>query len=760
MKKTFSLICTLLLCSVCAYAGHLTPRQALARLTLSPVARSAGQADIHALKTVATLPEVYVFSSGRGFVIASGNDCAPALLGYADIGSFDTVANPSLAWWVRQYSEQIADAQQRKLNLRQAPDVPVRTPIAPLCPIIWNQGGPYNDSCPLYHDRRCVTGCVATAMSILMRYHNWPAQGVGVHSYKWNDTTLTFDYGATRFQWENMTEHYDRNSTEEQKAAVAQLMYAAGVSVNMYFHPGESSAEIGDIEPALRNHFNYSRSMWTPARNYYDLEEWNTLIYNELAAGRPVIYFGDGSDGGHEFICDGYSHDGLFHFNWGWGGISNGYFSLIDLDPPALGIGGGDGGFNFQQHVILGIRPPQDGDTPHYLMQAPNGFVAEKMNYAASDTLSFKGRYFNRSSIELPDSAAYGLKVEPLDGAEAFFVVSKSLAGLKSNHAEMGMNVKLPELAEGNYRISPVYKADSAWQRLPTPVNSNSSYVAVVSPDSILLTDPGVPHLSGGTITMITPLVYHHNFRCSLLLENSGDGAFSGMIRPQLLTVDSLQVVANGAELIVDVPATDTITAHFNGGLTLNSHYSKAEPKPGMYVLRFINSGSHQQIGDTLHVNLYEPSDTLAYTVGDFHIDGGPTVYNPSDVKFSGTVDCSSGYFTLPLQIVLYRKEGEREEQLRMFKTNNVYIVGGQQGEATASVDLSELEEGAYRARAFVDHKPATDFMDFTVRTTTGVNHLTTVESESPLYDLNGMQILKPVSGNIYIAQGHLFIYP
>lgn len=757
--KNFILLLSLVLLGinpVCA--KHLTPESALARLSLSKQARAIGLNSRKPLELVASLPELYVFSSGEGFVVASGNDCAPALLGYSDSGEFDVAGNPALQWWLGQYSDQIAEAQRQHRTLRSAAPSSEMTPIEPMCPFIWNQGGPFNDDCPLYRGRRCVTGCVATAMSILMRYHQWPPQGVGQHSYKWNDTTLTFDYGATKFQWDQMPDRYDNKSTEEQRHAVATLMYAAGVGVDMWFHPGESSAEIGNIEPALRNYFNYSRSMWVPARNYYDLQEWDELIYSELAAGRPVIYFGDGSDGGHEFICDGYSHDGLFHFNWGWGGISNGYFSLIDLDPPALGIGGGDGGFNFQQHALLGVRPPQDGDTPHYLMQAPNGFVAEQLKYAVGDSLEFKGRYFNRSSVELPDSAACGIKLEPLDGSPESYVKSEDLAGLRPNHAITGLKSAMPALEAGEYRISPVYKTDSVWQRLPTPVNSNSSYVMVVTPDSLFLTDPGVPDLSGGKIEMITPLVYRHNFRCELPLDNTGAGAFSGMIRPQLLTLDSLKVVANGAELIIDVPANTSSTAHYDGGLTLNSRYSKAKPAAGVYAFRFINSGSHRQLGDTIHVTLSEPSDTLTYKVSNLHIRGGNLVGDPDKVEFEGTVECTSGYYTLPLQIAIYRKERDREEQLRMFKTDNLYLVPGEQGIATGSVDLSALPDGDYQARAFVDHKPETDFMDFSIGIFTGITPTGSETEEGEKYDLQGLPVSNPQKGTIYISGRKLHI--
>ena len=63
-------------------------------------------------------------------------------------------------------------------------------------------------------------------------------------------------------------------------------------------------------------------------REWFDLISWENMIYSDLKAGHPVYYDGvNGSNtGAHAFVVDGYSSDGFFHLNWGWGGMSNGYF--------------------------------------------------------------------------------------------------------------------------------------------------------------------------------------------------------------------------------------------------------------------------------------------------------------------------------------------------------------------------------------------------------------------------------------------------
>ena len=57
------------------------------------------------------------------------------------------------------------------------------------------------------------------------------------------------------------------------------------------------------------------------------------MLYEELSSGRPVLYSGSKNMSGHEFVCDGYDGNGMFHINWGWNGLSNGYFLLNVLDP-------------------------------------------------------------------------------------------------------------------------------------------------------------------------------------------------------------------------------------------------------------------------------------------------------------------------------------------------------------------------------------------------------------------------------------------
>ena len=156
------------------------------------------------------------------------------------------------------------------------------------------------------------------------------------------------------------------NAVSSTNTAVATLMYHCGVSVDMNYNvssQGGSGAQTLDVVNALKTYFGYSASVAGKYRSNYSDSQWKNLLKGELDAGRPMQYAGTGSGGGHSFVCDGYDNNEFFHFNWGWGGSSDGYFSVNALNPGSLGTGGGTGGFNTNQRVIIGIKPPAGAET-------------------------------------------------------------------------------------------------------------------------------------------------------------------------------------------------------------------------------------------------------------------------------------------------------------------------------------------------------------------------------------------------------------
>lgn len=252
---------------------------------------------------------------------------------------------------------------------------PKYKPVSPLlCDISWDQTYPYNLMTPCYvGTTHSATGCVATAMAQIMYYHKYPAQGAGQKTYKPEtlNQTITVDFSKSHYGWDVMTPKYDATSTDTARNAVALLMRDCGVAVEMAY--GEQSGSMIDRWPVpLTTNFGYDKGLGYLTSTYYSQTEWDDIIRSEIDNARPVFATGftDGN-GGHAFVFDGYDADGLIHVNWGWSGMSNGYFRTSALTPPSQGTGGSSGGFNYRQGIIVGIQPPTDDSEDWLRWSAP-----------------------------------------------------------------------------------------------------------------------------------------------------------------------------------------------------------------------------------------------------------------------------------------------------------------------------------------------------------------------------------------------------
>ena len=358
-------------------AARLKAEAFFTKQSPSSARRARVQQDI---RLALTNESYHVFNLGTedGFVIISGDDCTDEVLGYSDSGTFDAEDMPeNLRAWLQGYAEQIAWMKASpnpskgggNEGGRASANGEQRTPIAPLLTSKWNQGDPYNRQTPKIKNEHCVTGCVATAMAQVM-YYWYQKEGFeaklekDIPKYKSGDTTLESLTAPATFDWAKMLDEYDGNSTDTEKDAVAKLMKYVGYSVKMNYG-NSSGADPQDIAPALTGNFGYKSARFIGACQY-SYEDLQTVVYTDLAAGRPVLYGGQSTGGGHRFVCDGYDEDDYFHFNWGWGGSSNGYYKLALCNPQEQGIGGSstNGAFYMCQSAVCGIHPTQTVSLP------------------------------------------------------------------------------------------------------------------------------------------------------------------------------------------------------------------------------------------------------------------------------------------------------------------------------------------------------------------------------------------------------------
>lgn len=328
--------------------------------------------------TAITSPTFYVFnaSDNKGFVAIAGDDDAYPILGFSLESSFVKENMPSVIqnWfmnyqsqieWIRDNSYASSSEVKEAWRALSANSYAVDTTGQVIYETaLWDQMTPYNNLCPVINSQKTPTGCVATSTAIVMKYHAWPLQGTGSHSYTLeNYGTLSANFNTT-FDWANMPLKYVANQyTAQQASNVATLMYDIGVFSEMDYAPGESGANTLISAAGLVKYMSYDIGLQVLSRKNYDYITWVKMLTNELDNGRIVIYAGDDDSGttveGHQFILDGYLPSLLFHVNWGWSGVDNGYFVLSLLNPANQGVGGNVGGFSEDQQAVIGIQKPQ-----------------------------------------------------------------------------------------------------------------------------------------------------------------------------------------------------------------------------------------------------------------------------------------------------------------------------------------------------------------------------------------------------------------
>lgn len=347
----------------------------------------------------------YVFNHGdaQGFIIVSSDDLLPEIVGYTDSGEFDGGNMPEgLVAFMDAYKATAAailagdqDATDNMKELTAMRSARKTNAVSPLLgSITWNQTSPYNNLCPLYNGTdRAVTGCVATAMAQVMEYYKYPATlqaTIPSYTYKYNGNTITTEAIAKgeAYDWDNMLPRYLNGAyTEAQANAVAKLMYHCGAAVKMQYGPSSGA----HLEPeVLATYFGYDADlMQLVYRKAVTLDKWTELLDNELEAGRPILYAGSSSSGGHQFVCDGRDENGLYHINWGWSGSDNGYFDINILNPGYDASFPAQDGYTWDADIIIGIAP-DNGKADKPFVESPSSHISQD-SYSITWTKQTRG---------------------------------------------------------------------------------------------------------------------------------------------------------------------------------------------------------------------------------------------------------------------------------------------------------------------------------------------------------------------------------
>lgn len=312
-------------------------------------------------------------------VVISGDQRMRSILGYTDNAIEDNMMPDGLAelltTYKRQYAALSPDCQTVcKSNLNKGERL-LKTPD-------WGQWAPFNLRTPLSYP----TGCAATAMSIVMRYHQWPVMGQGSKTHIWKDSVMTADFEHTRYDWDNMPMSYDSYTTA-QAEAVSLLMRHAGIAVEMYYAAESSGARQSLVPGALTQHFRYAATTHLVSAADYDAATWEKMMRSEIDADRPVIYTGESTmgRGSHGFVLDGY-RDNLFHFNFGWNGSGNGYFAISAFSSTSTAFE-----FANQQQAVIGIKPLREDNCAPLTLECEGkyeGFYSDLTTLTANTSVS------------------------------------------------------------------------------------------------------------------------------------------------------------------------------------------------------------------------------------------------------------------------------------------------------------------------------------------------------------------------------------
>lgn len=492
----------LLLCGFLAYqtlnAENVSKSEALKKAqSFMPGKHFVESRSVASVRGEVSSDAFYVFNvdNGGGYVIVSGDDRTTEILGYSKTGNLDMDHLPeNLKWWLDGYARQIEALGTSVNPVKTAKTRGAGEPKAAIDPMVqtkWDQDYPYNMWCPDYKGRKredagfatdddgvyskkniCVTGCVATAMAQIMYFWQYPETCPAIDEYNTKLHGWAMDaLPGTTFKWTQMKKIYNGNEEGETVEAIAELFRYCGQAVGMNYDKDGSDASVSP--KVLAEVFGYSKNIREIYRDPYSTSQWEDMVYGELAAGRPVLYSGKADIGGHQFIVDGYDGNGLFHMNWGWGGMSDDYFVLSLADPKIQGAGGANSAFQFDQSALFGVEPGSSEEVLTPQIKSDISKMATETYNRASISSDFTG-------VQLNGAFYINYNIEPTEnsdvlvgwalcqnGQDKFVVYSKSYTigagktGYYTN-TEATFGTGIPT---GKYEVCQVYRytEDDAW---------------------------------------------------------------------------------------------------------------------------------------------------------------------------------------------------------------------------------------------------------------------------------------------------------
>lgn len=578
----------------------------------------------------------------------------------------------------------------------------------------WDQTEPYNNACPdFFTYGKSVTGCVATAMAQLLYYHYQHSPGKMVTATQeeipayqcatyWNNIgQISVDAVPkdSPIDWANMTLTYGSSSTEAQKTAVANLMFYCGASVNMNYANaanGGSGAQDTKVPGALIKYFGFDPSTVCVSPSQYSTADWIDAVYNELKAGRPVLYSGQSDEGsGHEFIVDGYEGDNYFHVNWGWSGSYNGKFLLNVLSPESGGTGAGNigTGYNNDQTAVFNAAPDHGGSAVQQLLT--------KDFSISGTTIAYNPYYIGNAQASF--SCGFGIKRE--DGTLETIGTMRTVT-LSQNMVQTkpgcSVDVSKCELPAGTYTIVPVCKVNGTetYQAMWSP----SKYIQATVDASGIVTLQEMPQYNLSAANLEAGQVRKMNIPMSVSVDitNKSDALYTGQVYLFASTdIASKGQAVTSTKVALDAGATGNIILSFSPSTAGTYHLWVCADQGGNTVLA--------ELGDVTVSVSASTSATLqitALTVNNSDVttqreEGNYIVTNVSGTELKGkyTLKANEDIVNKSIHVTLYKYNNEKNNY-EVYERSNSWITFSNYPKGASSdikFDFTNLPSGRYK---------------------------------------------------------------
>ena len=782
MKRLVSLF-IVLVAGVSLFAAEVSQQEAMEKARafmqkhqVASTAMHRAQLSLNMLQTDAGTQLLYAFNiEGGGYVIASGDDRTIPILGYSLTGSIDADNMPdNMRSWLQSYADEICRLSKSYPAFQQTEETGL-APITPMLQTTWYQIEPYDLMTPVYDGteksdwkgKHSATGCVATAMAQVMYYHRWPQDAtttIPSYTFNYNDKepcTLP-ELPATTFKWDQMLPNYttEQPGTEAQRMAVAELMRYCGQAVKMTYTPEASGTQHEFVVNALRRYFGYSQGTHSANRANYTIEGWKEVIWNELNQKHPVIFGGQSSSGGHEFVIDGYDGKGMFHVNWGWAGKNDGYFAINVLNPKdntSVGSASStDLGFATNQQIILGMEKSTGQET-----EVPE--VVKKLTIfnellTADSVMAYQAAY---TDFNLEETAYYmGIGIRNDDGT-CIPVIQNDTTSKYSNGRVITQYYRTKDLslADGSYTLYPIAReaddATATWQTFCEL--GQCFYVDVKDAKATLRRSMKLKIVDAHFEKTPTPLEEN---TLVVVVENQGeeevstvtrlnvgktkDGKFLSALDPK--TTSRPTELYPGESTTLRYPMTvpcqgdiDVELQCFVGVPTHDKTKVTVENKPHFYDLQMVDYTIDYKDSKTIDAVFYVKNNDTRLWQDPFSIVMQSTMEGANTSRGSSHDAVPSGKIIeligLGLEDVLYQDAAPKDVRIMVYPDYAGFFLGDFLLDVTVKMGTKVTPQGV-----------------------TAINAIRTVDNtpDAPYYDLQGRRINGKPSKGLYIKNGKI----